>query len=232
MILNPDDKHVACFAELNTAIECLTDRPIILNAHCCAPLSLPPGIIYNLENVPLQVDMKGYRGLERTIWDFSEENIRDYPVGLSVEHVPVGYHQTMTRFEMRPERERDIDVLFYGAKSARRAAIYNALRAKGFRVEVCTEYGAVRDEMLSRSKCVTVIPYLASFVFPVLRAAHLVANQVPIVAEDGIDVPAWVGRTCAHEHLVNRIVKVIANGDPETAYRFRAFCSQPMMLPL
>jgi hypothetical protein len=231
VILNQDDRHTGAYAELEDAIQAMTSRPVILNAQSCDPYKLPPGIIYNLENVPLQVDPSRYRGLGRDVWDFSEENIRDYPGGLSPVHVPIGYHPTMTRFEMKPEAERDIDVLCYGAMSGRRAAVYNELRAYGLRVETCAAYGSERDEMISRTKCLAVIPYLAPFVFPILRAAHLVANGVPFVAEEGIEVPFWVARTCEHKDLFRAVLDVVKRGDPYARARLYAFKSQPMTLP-
>ncbi len=233
MILNRYiDQHTEAFEELDTAISSMTDRNVILNAQSCKRLEqLPPGVIFNLENVPLQVDMGRYRGLNRTIWDFSEENLLSYPGDVHAVHVPIGYHPTMTRFAMKPKPERDIDVLYYGATSARRKAIYDALRSRGLRVETCFEYGTWRDQMIARSKCVAVIPYLAPYVFPVLRAAHLVANQVPIVAEAGIEVPSWVRKSYLYDELVEAIVDVVTWGDPDTANRLRDFQFQPMMLP-
>lgn len=225
------DGWAECYAELDDAIQAMTSYPVILNAQSYDDKALPPGIIYNLENVPLQVDPRRYRGLGRELWDFSASNMLNYPGDVEAIHVPIGYHPTMTRFRMLPPEKRDIDVLYYGSISERRKAVYDALKAKGLRVETVTEFGSARDAMIARAKCVSIIGFLAPYVFPVIRAAHLVANEVPLVAETITEVPWWMGRTYDYDAIVEETLRVVREGDLNTKRRFIDFSSQPMILP-
>ncbi len=224
------------FAELNDAVEALADgRTICLNAHV-SPGDIPKGaIVWNQENVPLQVDTTMYQGHE--VWDFSERNCEAWrAAGRDVTHVPVGYHPTMERFAMRPWNERDIDVILTGCMNDRRQHILDALDARGLVVAHMPPgtYGKNRDDLLSRSKVAIAPLFYPTGVYGTLRAAHCAANRVPLVSELAADTPSWVAPGVEYDDLVNAIVALVASPSEaqEQAERvYQAFRACPMRLP-
>ncbi len=200
------DVHPAsrCFDELEAAIGALTARTVCLNAHAF-PLHVPPGaVVFNLENVGLQVPPTAFEGHE--IWDFSAHNVEAWKAaGRLATHVPIGYHPSMERFKMRPWEERDIDVVFCGVVNERRKVILDALIARGLTVSVIgpgEAYGAERDAVLARSKLALNFLQFEYGTFPVLRAAHAAANRLPMLSERAREMPPWVSYVTRYEDLV------------------------------
>lgn len=193
MILGLDrNQDGLCFAELDAAVSALTTRTVCFNAHAYPDQVPKDAVVFNLENVGTQVPRTAFEGHE--IWDFSERNVKAW-ARANVKHVPIGYHPSMERFQMRPWEERDIDVILVGSLNARREKVLRELVRAGLHVWVVppgTKYGAERDEMLSRSKLALNVLYDGTYLYPVLRAAHLVANKVPMLSEYAIDgTPEW-----------------------------------------
>jgi hypothetical protein len=240
------DKYPAlqCFDELRDAVAALeaasqNPRTIVFGAHL-APDDVPPGaIVYNLENVPMQVPRASFAGHE--LWDFSTRNVEqwkgragDHP---PVHHVPVGYHPSMERFARKPWAERDIDVVFTGHLSTRRAELLNAIKARGLNVVhvPIPTFGAERDAYLARAKLAINVLYENAWIFPFPRAAHLVANRVPMLSEHAPEAPEWALDQCSAEEMPALCAKLIAAGEAaldemaESAYR--AFKRHPLALP-
>lgn len=228
MILGRDvHVHAACFDEINTAVEALTDRVVCFNAH---HFPAPPGaVIYNLENVPGQVDPAIWAGHE--CWDFNAANAARY----GATHVPVGYHPSMQRFGRAADL--DIDVVFAGSMNSRREVVLHGLSRAGLNVVVVPHamYGAARDNILCRAKLALNMQYYDDGAWPALRAAHLVANRVPMLSEAHPDCWPFVA-SCPYMRLIDVAVAMIRAPLPifgcDLAERsFEEFRKMPMVIP-
>jgi hypothetical protein len=186
-----------CFAEIDDAVARLTTRPVAFN---CNELDPPAGhVVYNLDLVGIHCDPARWRG--REVWDFALRNVALYPDYMHPKFVPVGWHPSMKRFDRASTH--DIDVVFCGGMNPRRAKVLDALARHGFKVvHNPTLFGAARDEMLSRSRLAINMLYHEDGVYPVLRAAHLVANGVPMLSEDAPEWPSWCGMRVPYGDLV------------------------------
>jgi hypothetical protein len=233
------DRHpaAACFDELEAALVAMGRGDVVLNAHAF-PGEIPVGAtVYNLENVGLQVDPASFaRGHE--IWEFSRANLPAWErAGREVTYVPIGYHPTMDRFALRPWRERFIDVVFVGHANERRAVVLDALRDRGLRVlHIGTgeAYGSVRDVILSHAKLALNVLFYPGGTFPVLRAAHCVANGLPILSEDALETPAWSLLTAPYDELVDvavALTKYEVTLATAAAAALASFTAAPFVLP-
>lgn len=234
----------ACFQELNDAVEAMGyPRRIVFNAHAFPDLARPEDIVYNLENVGVQIHPRSWRGREY-VFDFSARNVSRY--GESPErwidlagrppivfHVPVGFHPSMVRFERKPPYW---DVVFCGEVNPRRRKVLEELQARGLTVRVVPHgvYGKARDEIIARARLALNMLYYENGVFPVLRSAHCVANGVPCLAEDAPEAPEWNTWTVPYADLVDSAVTVLRHYDvddydvTEARERFQA---SPFTLP-
>lgn len=238
--------HSACFDEIDAAVSAMLaasqdPRLVIFNAHS-DPNSIPPGsVVFNLENVELQVSPVLFQ--EHEIWDFSLRNVerwrrrRSPATFAQIRHVPIGHHASMERFTLRSWRERDIDVVFTGAPNPRRALILDALRRLGYRVLALPwPYGSERDALLARARVAVCPLYYPDGLFPVLRSAHSIANGLPIIAEAAAESPVWHHPPpVPYDEIVGSVDALLAGGESavtdtaENAYaRFRA---SPLSLP-
>lgn len=232
------DRHpaAACFAELDDAITAMRPKdapPVVLNAHAF-PDEIPPGaIVYNLENVGLQVSPNAFGG--HAVWDFSTTNFAKWD--RAVTHVPIGYHPTMERFTMRPWAERDIDVVFTGNRNLRRVDILQRIRDAGIRLALIgpgEAYGGLRNFILARSKLAISMLQFDDGIHPVLRSAHCVANKLPMVCEMAPETPSWVPLKCRYDNLVKVVGRLLraphflANMADKA---YEAFKACPMVLP-
>jgi hypothetical protein len=233
------DKHEAAagFDELDRALLALRpEPPVYLNAHAF-PTRLPVGsVVYNLENVGIQVSTNAFAGLE--IWDFSRRNVRAWEAaGRQVTHVPVGYHPSMTCFEMRPWAERDIDVVFVGHPNERRLRVIQELKRAGFGVEHLTgrAFGRARDEILARSKLALNMRFYKEGVFPILRSAHCVANGLLTVNEESPETPDWLSVVEPYTRLAQRAQELLEDTGTTirmlAAYDLGRFRLSPLVLP-
>ncbi len=237
MIIGNKDGTSPLFREINDAVEALAGDRVV---HLCAhdnPEAVPRGgIVYNLENVPGQVDTDMFQGCE--LWDFSERNCEAWrKAGRGVTHVPVGYHPSMERFTMKPWEERDIDVIFTGVLNERRVALLNELGSRGLKVEVIYpgpgSYGPERDEKLSRAKLAIAPLYYPDGIYGTLRAAHCAANGLPLISETAPDMPPWVGAHCCYEELAELVAHWLKSPNlrKEGELAYERFVASPMTLP-
>ena len=226
----------------------LTDRldydnrhTIVLGSNLLAHYGLEPPtnpILYNLEQVcggsPWMTPALLALFRRYPVWDYSQANIGQLAAWHvpQLTHVPVGYVPELTRIAAVPE---DIDVLFYGSRSARRHAVLDALRARGFRVEwLFGVYGAGRDAMIARSKIVINMHLYEAKVFEIVRVSYLLANSRVVVSEPGTN-PAEDGDLesgiafAAYDELVDRCVALLGDDSArrELGQRgYRAFAAR------
>ena len=199
-----------CFEEIDAAVSALTTRTVVFNEK--HQFKAPPGsIIFNLENVPGQVNPALW--VEHEVWDASLRNISRYPDGIKVTHVPMGYESSMKRFERRAPADRDIDVVFCGYMNERRNDILVKLRRRGLNVAVptYTTWGKDRDDVIARAKLALDMRYYEDGIFPTLRSLHLVANGMPVVAERSPEMPPWAIECVPYHLLVARIETLLKN---------------------
>ncbi len=216
----------ACFDELDVAIRQMTDRVVALNAHAYAP---PKGsIVYNTENLPLQVPDWKERWEGHELWDIDAGNC----ALTRAKHVPIGWHPSMERF--KPRSVPDIDIVFTGCLNERREKVLDALRLRRLHVvhiDAGTLYGADRDEILARSKLALNIRFYEDGMFPVLRSAHLIANRIPVLSED---CPGVRGFSVPFEQIVDHAARLVCRVDERTRIMNGCYCAfraSPMVLP-
>lgn len=180
-----------CFREIDDALVAMGRGDVVLNGHA-APDEIPKGAtVWNFENVPerpspgTSLENDGIPWcFGKRVWDFSRRNVERWKAwGIEATHVPVGYHRSMKLFErVRPT----IHVAFMGCLNERRSRVFDALSRRGYQVALIQPgvYSEDRDYHLARAKLVVVPLYYPDGVFCSLRAAHLVANGVPVIVEN------------------------------------------------
>lgn len=166
---------------------------IFLGAHLISGTTahtVPRGsIVYNTEQV-----FEGSRWMRTELphliemhetWDYSRRNIElltDRLPASVLRYVPIGFVPQLARIEKAPLQ--DIDVLFYGSMSDRRAQIIEDLRSRNLNVVArigC--YGKERDALIARSKVVLNVHYYESKIFEIVRVSYLLSNRKAVVAE-------------------------------------------------
>lgn len=214
--------HARCFEEINRAVEQMTKRLVVFNAHN----SLIPtnAIVYNFENIPQQVNPVRWTGHE--VWDFNEANAAKY----WAKYVPIGYHPSMECFEPRPIKIWD--VIFFGSMNERRAKVIEALRNKGLSVQTLFgAYGMERDRAIACSKLALNMFYYENGVFPALRVAHCVANKIPIVSEQCPDGWEFLDQV-PYNALVDEICRVLSTDlNARACNAYNEFKKMPFVLP-
>jgi Methyltransferase domain len=175
----------------------------VTNIVFCAEL-LPPNspipadaIIFNLEQ-PSHPAMENIRKLAagHTVWDYSSINVANWKSwGFDVRHVPIGYTPNLTRIPKAVSQ--DIDVLFYGWLTERRAKLGNALTAAGLRI-VFTDcsYGGSRDQLISRSKVCLNVAHDGRTQFNIVRVSFLAANHKCVISETASDMDSYSRLLC------------------------------------
>jgi hypothetical protein len=199
-------------------------RSIVLGIHNFAAINQQPphgSIIYQLEQYPWALRLDALGGNE--VWDFSEDNIsRLKGIGIHAKHVPIGYVPELTRITLNPNP--DIDVLFYGCISPRRAKIIGNLMDVGLNVtDLGADYDA-RDACIARSKVVLNMHYADEpAIFEVVRVSYALANRAFVVSERGAGWEPFEGGVLFtdYENLVEWCVETVdgANGRRATAER-------------
>lgn len=171
--------------------EALKDRPdVVLLAHVAGVLGqdIPDGsTIYNLE--PLFPGCRslgiGYLDVLRKhkVWDYQARNIGFLSAhGIDAAHVPYRYTPQLERVQ---HREKDIDVLFFGSLSPRRAEVLGRIDGV-VTAQGC--YGRELDELVARARIVVNIHYTDQpHPLEVVRLNYLMANGCCVVSERGWD---------------------------------------------
>ncbi len=177
--------------------------PIVLGGNLlkyAGIFELPEGsIIYNMEQIVSGIPWLNeiyLAALHRLpVLDYSAQNRDEMRRLLGIEHsglLEIGYSPTLSRISCN--REKDIDVLFYGSDNERRVEVLKTVASQGLKVAYHRGvYGAARDEHIARAKIVLNVHYYEQSVFEVVRVSYLLANKVCVVSEGSPDDPdvAW-----------------------------------------
>ncbi len=199
--------------------------PIVLGTNLLPAIgspALPDGtILYNLEQVDLGSSWfkTEYLALlsRYPVLDYSPRN-RDELRRIGISHaglLEIGYSPVLTRIPT--DREKDIDVLFYGSVNERRARVLDDLRSRGLNVvSLFGVYGAQRDEAIARAKIVLNHHHYRPNIFEMVRISYLLANKVCVVAEgdsEDPDVKPLAGgiELAAYDDLVDRCVELVGD---------------------
>jgi hypothetical protein len=147
-------------------------------------------VILNLEQVSVdsQWMSENYIALLQSypVWDYSSRNLDNLRNDFQVRRgtlLSVGYSQSLTR--IRSASTQDIDVLFYGMLSPRRATVLEQLRQTGANIQVLEGiYGEERDHFIARAKIILNL-HLSEFpgVAEIVRLSFLLSNHKAIVSE-------------------------------------------------
>lgn len=239
----PNQQHVHAFDEIAETLrygfaalerrgDLIPNRTIVLGAHNL-PRSLPADtkpndIFYNFEQhgSPVLNNSVLHLFRQHEVWDYSPSNVAWFQErGVRAKHVPVGYVPELTRIK---KYAQEIDVLFYGLVNDRRRKILDDLRAAGLGVYEANCYGPERDALISRSKVVLNMHFYETGIFEMVRCSYLFANEVCVVSEESVDVPAeLLGSNgplvtlVPYEMLVETCVGLIRAPDVERANRAR-----------
>jgi hypothetical protein len=158
-------------------------------------LSRHPYIVYQLEQMDSKIGLAAYNPhyhqiLKQAalIWDYSPANLafleRSNLKGRA-RFLPPGYHRSLEQFTLA--EPLDIDVLFYGSPSERRARVIEQLRAAG--VNVVTLFGVYGERLhdhLRRAKIVLNVHGMDNLsVLETVRLSLLLANRCFVVSEVG-----------------------------------------------
>ena len=201
-----------------------TRRNIIIGCHLLNENSMhevPKNtIIINTESLEFDMDKWNDRIIKWCnnfeTWDYSEKNLKYLP---HAKHLDIGYHSRMRRV-VNNEREtfldKDIDVLFYGGITQRRATIINGLMDAGLTVETLFGvFGSIRDSYIARSKVVLNMHRGDSTDFEMVRCFYLMTNAKAIVAESDKQID---GIHCVnYDNLVESCVSLV--NDDKARYK-------------
>jgi hypothetical protein len=126
------------------------------------------------------------------VWSYSRSNVEWlHKKGIThAIHVPLGHADPLSSaMSTRPpsDSERDIDLLFMGAMSPRRASLKQALETCGRPLKIVFAYevyGAERDKLLNRAKIVLNVAYWDSFhQLEIVRIGYALANAAFVISE-------------------------------------------------
>ena len=167
---------------------------IVIGYHFLGPehmasFSRAPCIFYQLEQLSvregwLTADREQVLHAASEIWDYSEDNVALLRAKgfTNVSHLPLGY-PALQRICHRPEEDKDVDVLFYGARNERRGAVLNQIRER-FRLRTLFGvYGEARDHWIARSRVVLNIHFYEMKVAEQVRLSYVMNNGCFVVSE-------------------------------------------------
>lgn len=125
-----------------------------------------------------------------SIWDYSNENIGFLKKEkIDARYIPIGYHRELEIIKTVLERDKDIDILFYGSIGDRRKEILDTL-SKKYNIKVLFGvYGNRRDEFIGRAKIVLNIHHYSSQLLETVRLSYLLNNRIFIISEDSLENP-------------------------------------------
>jgi hypothetical protein len=137
------------------------------------------------------------------VWDYSKNNLEFLRARgcQRVQYIPLGYSARLQRIVQG--KNKDIDVLFYGAGNARRVKIIDSLRARGLQVEaIFRAYGQIRDEAICRSKIVLNLHKFDHSELEQVRISFLLNNQSFVISESAEGNPWGDGVVFADYNLL------------------------------
>jgi predicted O-methyltransferase YrrM len=148
-------------------------------------------IPFQMEQLPIYnfdlAENNGYMRLLKgaaMIWDFSLTNL-EYLNSIGINNVlylPFGYHHKMKIINF--DKEKTIDILFYGELNLKRAAILNNLAEKGYRV-VALEFvfGEERNQYIEKAKIILNISRYSNNLLEEHRLSFLLNNGCFVISE-------------------------------------------------
>jgi len=217
--------HECKIVREHPAKEGIRSNVVVLGGHLAHPddmLYLEKPVVWQLEQMPqreMTPWLNAYLEVMRraaAVWDYSRMNIgalKDY--GIEAGLLEVGYMPCLTRIES--VAEPDIDCLFIGSMSPRRAQVLRGIEAAGRKVVHAFDcYGVKRDALIARSKVVVNIHYYASKLWEIVRCSYLLSNRKFIVSEYGLDnqLEEKYYDACAfteYDNLVDTCLKYLAD---------------------
>ena len=165
------------------------------------------------------------------VWDYSQRNIEKFnEMGINrIKHFKIGFQKELAR--LSNTKEKDVDVLFYGAVNERRKEILNKLEAKGLKVKTLFGvYGKERDEWIERAKIVLNLHHYNSQIFEVVRVFYLLTNSIAVVGE--VNEATSIDEICKdgiyvakYEDLVAGCMEVVSNAMIRNAIQINAIKS-------
>jgi hypothetical protein len=168
------------------------------------PYSIPQFSNYALDYtyIPYQMEQIALRGNESfvkdikfrsyirllknasEIWDYSTANIA-FLNSLNInqtELLKFGYHEKMEVLD--PDKEKNIDVLFYGTISPRRIKILDALAQRGYKTKYLWNlFGEERNTYIEKAKIILNFGRLTMPVLEEQRLSFLLNNRCFIISE-------------------------------------------------
>jgi hypothetical protein len=118
------------------------------------------------------------------IWDFSPANIGYLKsLGINqVDYLPLSFHERMQ--VLKPDREKSIDVLFYGGLDPRRVNVLNRLSEKRVKVTALWNlFGEKRNSFIEKAKIIINIHCEEMAMLEEHRLSFLLNNKCFIVSE-------------------------------------------------
>lgn len=120
----------------------------------------------------------------KSIWDYSEINVK-YLNSINFNNVlflPFGFHPKMEVLDFN--KEKNIDILFFGVTSDRRKYILDELVKKGYKVvSLAGLYGRERDSYIEKSKIILNIHIKENCLFEEHRVSFLINNRCFVISE-------------------------------------------------
>ncbi len=186
-------QHSLCEANLYD----VNGRPIIFGCNLCPQYSIPlepNAIACNLEVASSPWMTTAYLDLLRKhdVLDYSLDNVnwlRDR--GVNAHWCPIRYHPHLTRLNMRPEAERDVDILFYGGFTPRRAKILAEVelwsRPKWRCRWLTHDQWEERDDAITRSKIILNLHAYQDAPLEMCRVSYLLANGAFVISEGPVE---------------------------------------------
>lgn len=198
MIISKHHKSKEVFGDLERYLESEYNVPVILGAH---ELSLEDALPYVSGNVVFQSEplyfgspwcsnMDYLKVLQSAslVLDYSKENHNFYKNVVPRSKVlQFRKKQELSRFT--PNKNKDIDYLFFGAINERRANILEKLISNGYNITALQYiWGDELKNMIERSKCIVNIHYHEySKALEIARLIPLVHAGIPILSEWSYD---------------------------------------------
>lgn len=144
--------------------------------------------VYQLEPLSALSELMQERALAvlrgaKWVWDYSEQN-RSWleERGIRSSLMIPGYHFQMQKISL--VKNPEIDLLFFGAVTPRRARILERIRLKIPRLKILEGvYGKERDEWIARSQAILNIHSYDRPLFEAVRISYLLNNRCAVISE-------------------------------------------------
>jgi O-methyltransferase len=141
------------------------------------------------------------------IWDYNQANI-NYLNSLGINnalYLPLGFHEKMHILDF--DKEKELDILFYGSLTRRRIDILNTLSKKGFKTKALSDvFGRERNSYIEKAKIIINIHHYKDALLEEHRLSFLLNNHCFVISESVEQPFAEYYKTgvsfCAYDELV------------------------------